>query len=224
MYRQYRSDYSNQVHQFIVSVSRHFYVTAGGKLKYQKKPFDARLGNRATFTRRHVINFLIRDHFSGLFYAEITDIDNVYSACEFLHRAWSESDDHPLYGIPDMMTLPKNVRAVWPDLAAFLEEETLINLIDVTSGFQGGVRDVRSWEALLWHGMYKSGFPPDYEEVRNTAVAQGAAYYKEKVDIWTRNLPEDVYVPSDMFLANCLRRNGVLRGSDPNPVSRSSEA
>lgn len=219
MYRQYRSDYSNQIPQFIVSISRHLHVTAGGKLKYQKKPFDARLGKQATFTRRHVVNFLIRDHFSGLFYAEITDIDNVYSACEFLHRAWSESADHPLYGVPDMMTLPKNVRAVWPDLAAFLEEEASINLVDVTSGFQGGVRDIRTWEDLLRFGVYESGFPPDYKEVRSAAVAECARYnqYDGKVDIWTQNLPENVYVPSDMFLVDCLRRNGVPPGQRPQP-------
>jgi hypothetical protein len=201
MYQRLKTDYSNNIHQLIVTVSRHFFVTAGGKFKHQKKAFDAHIDKPESFTKRHVVHYLIRDRFSGLFYAEITDTDNVVSVFEFLYRAWSKKDNHPLFGVPFGVLVPKTVQAVWPNLTGFLKELG-IEPVEVTSGFQGGVRDLRTWEDELRWWLYESGYPPDYEEVLTYAHLNCARInmsdYRgtSKAAKWRENLPDKVYVPS----------------------------
>ena len=39
---------------------------------------------------------------------------------KFLFRAWNKKEKHPLYGIPDYMTIPKNVQLYFPDLINFI--------------------------------------------------------------------------------------------------------
>ena len=197
----YITDYSNQVHQLIVSVSRHFYITADGKLKYQKKPFEAKLGHQDSYSKRHLIHYMIRDHFSGLFYAEISDTNDMYPVLEFLYRAWSRKDLHPLHGLPDAVTVPKNLRVLWPTLVPFLEKEA-IEPIDVTSGFQGGVRDIRTWEQELRFYPYMYDSQPDYMNIRekaeiicaklNTSEIRGG----HKSTVWMENLCGNVRVPT----------------------------
>lgn len=201
MLKRYQTNQSNEVHQLIVAVSRHSYVTAQGKFQRQKKAFEVRLDKAETFTKRHIVHYLLRDHFSGLFYVEVTDTMNIFPVHEFLYRAWSKKDSHPLYGMPFGLTVPATVRALWPDLVPRLKEAT-IEAIDVTSGFQGGVRDLRTWEDALHFGWYDSGYPPDYEEVLRRAPEACANFnlseYRggPKARIWTENLPEQTYVPA----------------------------
>ena len=201
MYQRYKTSQSNEVHQLVVGVSRHSFVTAVGKFQRQKKPFDVRLDKPASFTKRHVVHYLVRDHFSGLFYAELTETGHIFPVHEFLYRAWSKKDTHPLYGVPHGVTVPATVRALWPDLVSMLKEAT-IEAIDVTSGFQGGIRDLRTWENELHFGLYESGYPPDYEEVLRRAPEACANFNvseyrgEPKSKIWTENLPDKVYVPA----------------------------
>lgn len=193
MFVTYKTDYSNHVHQLIVSVSRHYYVTREGKYKYQKKPFEVQLEN-LTSPKTHIVHYLIRDHFSGLFYAEIVDSKNLICIFDFLKRAWTGESEFPFGGIPWGITVPKNVQRLWPDLVPWLIGLKM-EVIEVTSGFQGGIRDVRTWETRLNWAQYDSGFPPDYSEVRSKAIntcleiatwsARGEETRKEK---WLRNL------------------------------------
>lgn len=207
MYQRYKTDCSNHVHQLIVTVSRHYFVTANGKFKHQKKAFDAQIDKPESFTKRHVVHYLIRDHFSGLFYAELTDTENIFPVFEFLYRAWSKKEFHPLCGIPFGISVPKNVQILWPRLTGLLEELG-VRSIDVTSGFQGGVRDLLTWENQLKGGLYESGYPPDYEEVikqapHNCAWANMSDYRGiSKATKWRENLPETIYLPSSKGLFN----------------------
>lgn len=201
MLQRYETSQSNEVHQLMVAVSRHFYVTAAGKFQRQKKAFEIRLDKSESFTKRHIVHYLLRDHFSGLFYAELSDTTNIFPVHEFLYRAWSKKGTHPLYGIPFSLTVPSTVRALWPDLVSKLNGIT-IEPVDVTSGFQGGVRDLRTWEDLLHCGLYESGYPPDYEEVLrhapDTCASFNTSAYRgePKAKIWSENLPEEMYVPA----------------------------
>ena len=200
MYKKYKTEYSNHVHQLVVSVSRHFYITDNGKFRHQKKVLEARLDRPESHTKRHVVHYLIRDHFSGLFYAELTDTHNLFSIFEFLYRAWSKKEYHPFCGLPHAVTVPKNIRAVWPSLLAFLERES-IQLTDVTSGFQGGVRDIRTWEQELRTDLYTSGYPPDYSEVLEHAQSTCARFNlsdyrgQSKATVWRKNLPNEIRLP-----------------------------
>ena len=89
MYNIYKSEYPNQVHQLSVSVSKHIYVTGAGKLKFQKKKFELDLASVRAADRVHVLHYLIRDHFSGAFYAEICASTSFVPVQDFLNRAWS---------------------------------------------------------------------------------------------------------------------------------------
>ena len=170
MIKRYQSDYSNELHQLIVTPSKHYYITARGALKYQKKPFEIRLENLDAAKKTHTIHFLLRDHFSGLFYWEICSSSAVIPIYEFLFRAWSKKSNHPLYGIPDYMTIPKSVQSYFPALLGFIEEMGVVH-IKVTSGFQGGIRDIRTVEdALAVAGFYLddaqySKKDPEFERV-----------------------------------------------------------
>ncbi len=69
--RSYRSDYPNHLHQLNVCISKHYYATRDGLLKYQKKAMDVSLAKSSLADRRHMLVYCIRDHCSGVFYAEI---------------------------------------------------------------------------------------------------------------------------------------------------------
>ncbi len=148
MIKRYRTDYSNEVHQLIVTPSKHYYVTGGGALKYQKKPFEIRLEDVHEARKVPVIHYLVRDHFSGLFYWEICSSNGQIPIYEYLFRTWSKKEYHPLYGIPAYMTIPQNVQSHFPGLIRLVRKIGVIPL-KVTSGFQGGVRDIRTIEEEL---------------------------------------------------------------------------
>lgn len=144
----YKSNYSNEVHQLIISPSRHYYVTKSGNLKYQKKPIEINLKQIPDSKINNIVHYLIRDHYSGLFYWEICSVDFMFSVCDFLYRAWSKKENHPLCGFPDFLTIPKNVQVFFPNLLEFIDKLG-ITYIQVTSGFQGGVRDIKTVENEL---------------------------------------------------------------------------
>jgi hypothetical protein len=71
MNESYRSSYSNERHQLIVCVSKHLYATKTGLIKYQQKAFDVSFVKVEKAEKDHLVHYLIRDDFSGVFYAEI---------------------------------------------------------------------------------------------------------------------------------------------------------
>ncbi len=164
----YCSDYSNHVHQLVVTISRHFYVTKLGKFKRQSSPFKAVLSRPSTYTKRHIVHYILTDHFSGLFYAEVTTSDDVFPIEEFLARAWGEKFEHPLQGEPDLLVVPKSVFDSFPSFSSWLGQKP-IRVVLATSGFQTGIRSLRTWEEILKIGgscRYQTGFPPDFIEVQ----------------------------------------------------------
>jgi hypothetical protein len=94
MFVHYQSEYANQVQQLIVSVSKHFQVKKNGHLTYQKKPIEVDLLKLSKSNRNHLVHFLIRDHYSGVFYGEVSPSIGLLSLGEFLYRAWSEKEDY----------------------------------------------------------------------------------------------------------------------------------
>jgi hypothetical protein len=144
----YRTEYPNQVHQLTISVSRHYYVTKDRRLKYQQKDMDVSLEVVHDADRTHIIHYIIRDHFSGLFYYELGTSKEMISATHFLKRAWDEKSDYVFGGIPDAIAIPKTAEKVFPTLKESVAELG-IEFVEVTSGFQGGIRDIRTVEQAL---------------------------------------------------------------------------
>ena len=162
---QYRSLHPNHVHQLMVTVSKHYYVSKDGLLKYQKKPFEIKLSDVKAEKRSHLLVFTIRDHFSGLFYAEVQTGPELPDIYRFLRSAWSEKVHHPMQGLPELMTIPKSVETSYPGLIENIDALG-IRLVEVSSGFQGGVRDIRTIEDSLAVATDKT-----LEEVRKWLLA-----------------------------------------------------
>lgn len=148
MMLRYKSDYPNQVHQLMVSVSKHIYVTKSGRLKHQKKSLDVNLQNVSRSDKEHVVHYLIRDHFSGTFYGEVCSSLKLMPIEEFLNRAWSKKEEYIFCGLPEYLSIPKTVSETFPTVHNFIQQFG-IETLEVTSGFQGGIRDVPTWESYL---------------------------------------------------------------------------
>lgn len=148
MLNRYQSDYPNQVHQLVVSVSKHISLTKTGRLHFQKKPMDVNFTNVSRSPREHVVHYMIRDHYSGVFYGEICPSSALIPLGDFLTRAWTEKGCYLFCGAPDYITIPKTVAAMFPNIYDVMTA-CRIKAVEVTSGFQGGVRDIRTWESHL---------------------------------------------------------------------------
>ena len=146
--KSYQTEYPNQVHQLSVSVSKNYYVTKSGILKYQKKKMEANLNTLESSKKINLIHYLIRDHASGIFYAEISTSEEIKNIVDFLFRAWSKKENFSFQGIPDFLSLPKTVQAFYPDIQDDLEKYE-VQLIEPTSGFQGGIGDTKNIEGFL---------------------------------------------------------------------------
>ena len=154
----YRTDYSNQVHQLSVAVSKHFYLGKDGLLKYQKKKMEISLSKAIESGRRHMITIIIRDHFSGLFHAEATFLPELPDIYGFISRMSVKRSERSFYGLPEIMIISSNVSMLAPNLV----EDFAIFDVDVMAaenGFHGGVRDFRTVEETL--RFYAIGGPPE---------------------------------------------------------------
>jgi len=141
----YKTNYPNHVHQLLVSVSRHFCVLKSGDVSYQKKPFEFDLKTVKKSQKVHIIHYILKDHYSGVFYAEICTHLDLTPVEEFLFRAWSRKDNTVFCGIPTMIIVPKSVQEFAPGLRSLLNA-LQIEQIEPTSGYQAGVREIRTWE------------------------------------------------------------------------------
>ena len=148
MINSYRSLHPNHVHQLTVAVSKHYFVTKSGSLKYQMKPLEVNLDKITSADRTHLIHYIIRDHFSGLIYYEFALSNNLTPIQSFLFNAWAFKKDYSFYGIPDLLMIPDTVESKF----AGIREKVIelgISLVKVTSGFQGGIRDIKTIENCL---------------------------------------------------------------------------
>lgn len=82
IYHTYKSDYPNQVHQLNYSISQNYHLLKMERLNIKQK-FDINLSNYTKTGKRHLYSFLIRDHFSNCFYAELHPIDEAHNIKDF---------------------------------------------------------------------------------------------------------------------------------------------
>lgn len=149
MHRQLVSDYSNQLHQLLVSVSRHYYFGNDGYLRYQKKTLDVDLKNAYKSRKEHLVYYILRDHYSGTFAFRMATTKRPLPLADFLYYAWSEEkkeEEKFIYGLPDALLVPKTVTT--DGLFTALESLDIMPL-HPQSGFASGVRIFRDIEQLL---------------------------------------------------------------------------
>jgi len=195
----YRTDHPNHLHQFVMAVSKHYYAGKDGVLKYQKKDMDVSLSKISSSERQHMIIYSLRDHCSGVFYSEISFAPNIIPPQEFLYRAWSPKNDYLFQGTPPLLTLPRTVRDAFPELASQVSALG-IKLIDVTSGFQSGVRDLRTIESRF-AVMANSSVAQAKEWMayicRSRAEDKSRSRDKSKIELWADGVPTIRQPPLD---------------------------
>lgn len=195
----YRSDHPNHAHQLVVSASKHYYASNDGILKYQKKPFEVPLQAVPNAKHRHMIVLSLRDHCSGVFYSRVAFGPKLPSVREFLARAWDIKPNFPFHGIPKLLSIPQTVKALEPSLPEAITGLG-VSLVDVTSGFQGGVRDIRTIESRLLLSIEK---PIDELDDWVAWVCESNAKKParvpglSKIQLWQKHVPPTVVPPAN---------------------------
>ena len=203
MIKSYRTDYPNQVHQLTISVSNHFYVTNSNILKYQHKKIEKTLKDINDSSKIHIVHYIIRDHTSGLFYAELSASKKLINPMHFLYRAWSKKEELNFYGMPENISIPKTIQSYFPSLSSAIHDAG-INLVDVTSGFQGGIGDVKSLDEYL-----KFYAEQDVSEAYSTPIFVCQVNAKRKLrqtnytksECWERGI-KNIQLPPDSWIDN----------------------
>ncbi|WP_219096296.1 hypothetical protein [Pseudomonas sp. UMAB-40] len=137
----------NREHSFLISKSKHLYLTRDGLIKHQKKEIDPRVPGAKTLLERLVIV----DVDTGVAYCEMQPADEPPDIVGFLARAWSIKPNHPMRGFPQRLNVPKKLmedpayrRDLWM-LSAWGEFE----LWSIPSGFGPGIYAVKKFETVL---------------------------------------------------------------------------
>ncbi|MBF5096010.1 hypothetical protein F1643_18130 [Azospirillum sp. INR13] len=218
MLHRYRTDHPNQVHQLLVSVSKHFYVRRNGTVAFQWKAIDIDLARLDTAKRNHLVHYLLRDHYSGSFYAETATAENLIDLGEFLHRAWTTKEVYldqdmpfPFCGMPDALTVPTKVMERFPNVSRLMDAYGIAH-IKATSGFQAGVRDLKTWEEDFRFRFWSIDQPIDFTMAQRMAPA-GACLLsgdrnggRSKIKVWVAGNPS-IRLPPDreVFLTTYRR-------------------
>lgn len=198
MYKRYKSDFPNQVHQLLVSVSQHYLIGKTNKIRYQKKPMDVSLKNFDKSDREHLVHFILRDHFSGFFHVEVASTKKMIPLQDFLLRGFLPKPDIKFCGIPVALMIPKQVEEFLPSVIDLLNSLG-IQKINPPSGFASGIVAVKHWERIM-----KVPLLPD-EGINSLELLNPrmTAYYCEtynsdNLSIWTDRIKK-IYVPEENF-------------------------
>jgi hypothetical protein len=149
----------------------------------------------------HLVHYLIRDDFSGVFYAEIHSGTVLIPVEEFLFRAWSQKEAYLFCGMPEFISVPKTVSERFPTVKRLIEAYGL-KTIEVTSGFQSGtIQDVKTWEDLV-RGFSSLGGRAEIVREWTPAVCAGYSAYlnderrngDSKIERW-RSRTNNLQVP-----------------------------
>lgn len=156
----YKSDYPNQVHQINVSISKNLYLLKDDTIKYQDKKFDVTWKNYQKTNKRHLVTFIVRDHYSSCFYAELYPIDELPEIEEFLFRAWSKKENYEFNGIGKTCIIPNSTLEMFPQLPNLFKNVSNIHLQLPENGFSSAVRSIREWEhrvpkIISWYSNIK---------------------------------------------------------------------
>lgn len=149
MLAKYMSEFRNQVHQLNVCLSKHYFLLKDGSIKWQSKAFDIDWRNYKGTGRRHLVTFIVRDHYSNCFYAELHSVESMPTISQFLFNAWSHKDHFPFSGVPSCLIVPSNTQSQFPSILKFLSTGVGPSLQTPTSGFSSAVVSIRKWERFI---------------------------------------------------------------------------
>ncbi|MBB4844328.1 hypothetical protein HNP55_002864 [Paucibacter oligotrophus] len=145
MINRYRSPYPNYIHQLFITPSKHLYALKDRRLKWQDKAMEVKLDKIEGADKEHVVHYIVADHTSAAFYAEMRTNKTLMTPIEFLMRAWKKKSDFFFHGVPEHVIVPTAVSSKYPEVRGWLEQLG-VGLIPPSSGFQAGIHQVRTWE------------------------------------------------------------------------------
>ena len=128
-----------------------------GSIKWQIKEFDINWTNYTKTGKKHLVTYILRDHFSNCFYAELHSVDKMPLINDFLYNAWTQKNDYPFYGIPSCLIVPDTTLNLFPTLHNYFAKVDKPYLQKPTSGFSSAVVSIRQWERFIKYftGIYK---------------------------------------------------------------------
>jgi len=146
--KEYQCNYPNEVHQLLVSVSKNYYVRKDGIIKYQSKPLPYDLATVDKSDKTRIIHFIMRDHYSGFYYAEMCLHTEILNIGKFLYNAWSDKNNYEFKGAPKFLMVPKIVEVKWSSLKDIVEKFG-IKLFSLQSGFANGIIEIKYWQKAI---------------------------------------------------------------------------
>ena len=149
MQLRYKSDFPNQVHQLNVYISQHYHLLLNDTIKWQAKKLDVNWGNLGKTGKEHLVTFIIRDHFSNCFYAELYSVDKMPLIQDFLFNAWTKKEHYPFFGMPTTLIVPKITQEQFPSIKTFFSKLKGIYMQAPTSGFSSAVASIQQWERMI---------------------------------------------------------------------------
>ena len=156
----------NEVHQLLITVSKHFHIGSKEQIRYQIKPMDVTLKALKKSERNHFVHFIMRDEASGFFYAECCSHRNLTPIKDFLLRSWFEKKSSIFCGIPKCLNFTQTVVDFFgEDSYLDLIAELKINPLTSGSGFSTGVRVFKAWEEDLYFRAIKDD-EDDFNELQ----------------------------------------------------------
>lgn len=202
----YKSYFPNQIHQLNVSISKHLYILKNGNIKYQKKAFDINWKNYHKSEKEHLVHYIIRDHFSNCYYAEICSSSNLMPIEKFIWNAWRQKSFYEFGGIPNCLIYPNTVLANFSEFQRFTGNFVQTKFLAATSGFEGGVRIVREWEEKLTSRIFYFNYFSTIDEIKSNIEQLNRQLNsldrKNCLKTWKENLNEfNVLSDKDVFLS-----------------------
>lgn len=194
IYISYKSDYPNQVHQLNFSISQNYHLLKSSEIKYQVKKFDVNWNNYTKTGKRHLVNYLVRDHFSNCFYAEVYPIDEVPHISKFLFNAWRQKDGFEFCGIPRSLILGRHIVEKFPEIQNF-QKNAGLNIELAQNGFATGIRSVRDWEnGIKYYTMFQNyknieGFQNGIEQICRDLNLRNSGKTEQNLLKWANNEP-----------------------------------
>jgi hypothetical protein len=194
IYISYKSDYPNQVHQLNFSISQNYHLLKSSEIKYQVKKFDVNWNNYTKTGKRHLVNYLVRDHFSNCFYAEVYPIDEVPHISKFLFNAWRQKDGFEFCGIPRSLILGRHIVEKFPEIQNF-QKNAGLNIELAQNGFATGIRSVRDWEnGIKYYTMFQNyknieGFQNGIEHICRDLNLRNSGKSEQNLLKWANNEP-----------------------------------
>ena len=187
----YQSDHANQLHQLLVSISKHLYRKKDGLIAYQEKPFEATFDNYRKSQKEHLVYYILRDHYSGNFVFKIATVQTLFPLAAFLYETWnSEGEDGLFRGMPEVLWVPKTIAT-----AKLFDglKKLLVKADFPPSGFASGIRVIRDIEDHLcyWLGCFSDhtleNMVRHTEEILRPLLIN--PLQGNKRDLWSVSLP-----------------------------------